>query len=147
MGTYTDVKKKLNKIKQNKMNLKRIIKNRKLNESELAKQLFPSNKLPIPALKRVLDGVSKLDSDQIKLLQVITGLTYDEIFGSHWKAKAKKEVLEITYKNWTAFVDTKTMIVTIWKYNTIQVMRAIRSKAISINELTELLDEMINKEA
>lgn len=126
-----------------KLNLKKIIKDYKLNPQTIAKELYPTNRNPVAAMKRVLDDQSDLNSEQISKLSFITNATFDELFNGKWTAKTKKDIITFSNGNFNAYLDTKTFIISMYKRGGIKHQTVISSRAISLPELVSLLDEMI----
>lgn len=96
------------------IDLQKIMDARALTKKEVAAQLFPNNSYPVIALTRILTGKALLDSDQISRLSLLTSLTIDELYGSTFKGKAKKDLITWTDGNITAILDRTTWVTKIF---------------------------------
>lgn len=95
------------------INLKQIVKQHDLDKNELATQLFPGNKFPRVALKRVLSGDAELNASQISKLALLVGVEISDLFltGSQgWKKTSTKGVITLSTGEYKAELDTTTWI-------------------------------------
>lgn len=74
------------------IDLRRVIKEKGINEVRLATFLFPKHKFPCKALTRVLLGKSELTASEIKKFSQFTGVSISELFCDHfWEHEDSSE--------------------------------------------------------
>ena len=66
------------------IDLKRIIKEKGINEAKLAEFMFPEHKFPCKALVRVLQGKSELTVAEIQKFSEFTGVTASALLSDHF---------------------------------------------------------------
>lgn len=102
-----------------KIDLKKIIKQRELDVAQVASQLFPNNKYSRLALNRVMQGKALLDSAQISKLALIADLDISELYGIKWKATTKGGIMTLTTGDYVAILDTRSWITKVLHKNSL----------------------------
>lgn len=95
------------------INLEAIVKKYDLDKKELAAQLFPGNKFPRVAFKRVLLGEAELNASQISKLALWVGVEISDLFltGSQgWKKTSTMGVITLSNGLYKAELDTTAWI-------------------------------------
>ena len=129
-----------------KIDLSQIIKDNNLSDSEVAKQLFPTNKHPRLALNRIFSGKAVLDANQISLLAFELDIPISELFtGGRWKAKFNGGTHTFTTGDYRAELNTKTNFTRIFHKDSLCHSCLITPIAISLNEYLRKLDLEILK--
>ena len=125
--------------------VKKIIETQGLDIKEVARQLFPKNKYPDLALKRVMKGRSVLDADQISKLALMAGLQISELFsGEKWKAYSRKGVHVFTNCEFRAELDSETWITKVFHKDSMFHESIIHSGSTPVSEYLSQLDLIIN---
>ena len=125
--------------------VKEIIETRGLDIKEVARQLFPKNKYPDLALKRVIEGKSVLNADQISKLALMAGLQLSELFsGENWRVFSRKGVHVFTNGEFRAELDTETWVTKVFHKDSLFHESIIHSGSISVSKYLHQLDLIIN---
>ncbi len=129
------------------MKLEEIIKTFSLDKKDLAEKLFPDNKYPELALKRVIRDDLYLNADQLETLSSITKQTVSDLINANaWKAKTSKEGVHTFEKeNYTAELDSMTMITSIYCKSRRVHEELISAKGITLSDYFELLNNAVKK--
>ncbi len=129
-----------------KINLGKIIKAKKLDEHEVAKQLFPLHKYPKMALDRVNKGEGVLDANQISKFSLYSGIPIAELYsGSEWKSSIDKTTHILTSGDFTAKLDTTNWTTKLFHKDSLFHTFVIHSSSITLEEYIEKLKSEINK--
>lgn len=128
-----------------KINIKKIIDKYGLDKKEIAKQLFPTNKYPQVAFKRVLLGEALLDSDQVSKLASIAGIEISELYYNNWKTKAGKDVFIFSNGDFSAKLDTKTWITRVFHNNSMFHEIILHEKSIGLSKFLAEIDSIVTK--
>ncbi len=126
-----------------KIDIKKIIKNNNLDTLEVAKHLFPENKYPSLALKRVIKGDAFLDSDQISKLSLLANIQIGELFGATWKSKKIGDIMTLTTGNYKAELDTMTWVTKIFDKGSLFHESIIHSGSIPLSRYLNTLNTII----
>lgn len=124
-----------------------IIKGAGLEVTYVAKQLFPTNKLPMPALQRVIDGAGLLDSNQLSKLAVMVGCTESELYTvAGWKAKTIRGPQNVFTKgDYVAELCTSTNLTKIYHKGSMFHESVLHNGGIALSEYIIILNNIINK--
>lgn len=89
------------------IDLKRFIEAHGLDTKEVAVNLFPGNKYPTDALRRITDGTALLDEEQISKLATMAGVSLAEVFDPSlgWSSNLEKDRFVFTKKGYRAILD------------------------------------------
>lgn len=89
--------------------IKQLIKKHNASTKELAAALFPDNKFPENAFRRVLRGKTALTADQAKIIADHLGVTVDELYScSGWRGKTSGKRHTFTKGDYTAELNLET---------------------------------------
>lgn len=130
----------------NTFNLQEIISKYGLDESQLAKELFPKNKFAKNALKRVLSGTSFLDTQQLSKLSEITCLDISELFANKntWYRFDSGGKIKFNRNNYRVELNIETNITEIFVSDKLVAIETLLSdKNIKLSEYLKLVDETI----
>lgn len=126
-------------------NLYNIIKRYDLNEDSLAKELFPTNKLPKLALARITAGIAYLDTTQLCKLSEILGVSVSELFNEgNWNKTIVDNIIKFHRNNHRVELNLDTHVTEIFlsdKFIASEVL--ISDKNIKLSEYLKLVDETI----
>lgn len=143
----------------------KVIETRGLNSSQVASLLFPSNKHPQKALDRVIEGKSKLDSEQVALLAHLAQLPIATLYTEEgWSCRSRGHVHTMTNGDYTAVLDMSVGMLIVFQgaaekphmymnEGTLQNLKigadskhvCIVSKSIELGELIETINNIIHK--
>lgn len=126
------------------IDINNIIESKGLDQTDLAKELFPGAKHPKMALQRIIKGEAQLDSEQIVRLSIYTGIPIGELFGQRdWKAKTKEGVHTFESEDYRAELDTNTWISKVWKKDELIHEVVIHDQHISLSNYFSILNNVI----
>lgn len=130
----------------NNFNLTAIIEQYSLDPKELAAELFPENKHPMPALARVINGEALLNTDQISKLSFMTGIPIDKLFtGEKWVSKGSKSgsvILENA--DYRAEMDTSSWVTKVYHKNSLfHEAVLVDGRSVTLSEYIKELDKLI----
>jgi len=126
------------------MNLLKIIQDNDLPRKEVANKLFPGNKYPGMALKRVIKEGLPLDNFQTEILAGMLGVTASELIGDNWKAKASKDgVHTFEFGEYTARLNTNNWITQLSHAGKRINEAVVHSKALPLSDYFEQLNKLI----
>lgn len=121
-------------------NIHKIIEYYQLDREVIAKVLFPNVKHPFESLRRVLNGVSVLDANQIATLAQYLGVLVCELYSvsaNDWKGTVEEGHLVFIRGPYKVKLGYKGMYMTIYKNN-----QLIRNQVNCYAEMT--VSEFIN---
>lgn len=130
------------------INIKQLIENSSLGVLDIAKQLFPNNKLPRLALNRVIANEAVLDANQISKLALLLGVPIGDLYSSEgWKTKMDpvSKLITFTNANFKAELEVETGVTKIFDNNSIFHELVLHKPGISLNEYVELINSEILK--
>lgn len=126
---------------------KELIETSGLTLKEVAEQLFPGNKYPYLALRRVLSGEAMLDMAQASKLSLLTGIPIEQLYsGSGWTGPApsdQKNVLVLENQDYRAELNTATWVTKLFHKNSLFHESVIHAGTISLEEYVQSLDQLI----
>lgn len=127
-----------------KIKLTETIEGLNLDRKEVAETLFPANRFPMMALKRVLDGGAVLDADQISRLALFANVPVASLFtGEGWGCKSQGKKHTFTNGNFIAKIDMNEGRVEMFHKETLFHTESLISKNIELTELIEFLNKQI----
>ena len=127
-----------------KIKLAETIEALNLNKKEVAEILFPSNKFPVMALDRVLDGDAVLNADQISRLALFANVSLSSLFtGEGWGCKTRGGIHTFTNGEFVAKVNLEAGYVYMFHNKTLFHSENLISKSINLVELVEFLNKQI----
>jgi hypothetical protein len=132
------------------LDLKRIMTTANLKPSHVGPRLFPDNRDPAGALRRVMRGEMFLSSEQVaklsELLNVPIGLLYDDA-SWHMKAPAgRRNIINFRAYDYFAELNTKTMETTISRNGEVFFEKVLtHEKSIGLQEYLSQLTDLIIK--
>lgn len=87
-----------------RINLHKLMVDRKIDRKDLAAVLFPGHKYSAVALTRLLSGRSKLGEEQIYRLSIFTGLSIDALYADtmQWKQTSDAGFIRFTMDQFRA---------------------------------------------
>lgn len=126
------------------IDLIQLIEDRRLDKKEIAVLLFPQNAHPEQALRRVLEGVSLLNSDQISRLSLAAKIPINYLFtGEGWKGTSKGKTHVITSGRFRAEVDMEAGTVAVFDKDTLFHSENLISRNIPLSELVTGINNQI----
>ena len=128
------------------IDLRQLVERSGKDRKEIAEELFPGNKFPVLALKRVMAGHAVLDANQISRLALYLGVPIETLFTGDWKG-GRSEGNNVTFEkgNWRAEYDRVTGITRIFHRDTIYHEEVLHTSAVPLREYIEALDNLIKK--
>ena len=126
-----------------KIDIEALMELRVLGLDETAKQLFPDNLHPVPALKRVMNGKALLDSDQICMLSAMTGIPINDLFLGGWSSSINKSIVTFKLANYTAVTNRTTWVTSIYHNDRMFYQEVIMSGHIPVSQFLNRLDKII----
>lgn len=111
----------------------------------VARHLFPGHIYAVTALQRILNGVGKLDSDQLSRLAMLLGTSVDQLYTSGWKHQSNDGTHIFTHADYTACVDLGDMSLKLWHKNSMFHTEVLLSKSILLTDLIEHIDKILDK--
>lgn len=127
------------------INLQKLIDERDIKTTVLAKELFPENKYAPMALKRVIDGYSELSSSQISKLALFLGVSIEDVFENNWKSSVdERKVIFIRTDGWRAELNTQTMITKVFDKQTLMHEVILNTKTVVLSEYLQTIERIIN---
>jgi len=128
-----------------KINLYKLIEDYVLDEDQLAKRLFPENKQPKMALRRVMFGDGKLDEDKIQLLSKITNIPIPDLFMG-WSGKADVGMLVFSKGNYRAELSQDSWVTRLYYRDEILCEEVIAHGLIPLKDYLDGLDDLVTKQ-
>ena len=128
------------------VNVGKLIEVFELDEENLAQHLFPLNKHPKSALKRIISGDSLLDTDQLFKLSRLVNLSVEDLFFSDgWKTAFHDQVHVLTFEEYEAHLNVDTWVTTIFHKGSMLHEAVIHTGSISLSYYLELLNNKIEE--
>lgn len=128
------------------IDLNRLIEDRQLIKKDLAVLLFPQNAHPEQALRRVLEGVSLLNSDQISRLSLAANIPINYLFtGKGWKGVSQGSIHVLTSGRFRAEVDMDMGRIVLFDKETLFHSENLISRNIPLSELVTGINNQILK--
>jgi hypothetical protein len=127
------------------MNLSKVITKTGLSNTEVANHLFPSNRHPYHALNRVINGISKLDVDQAKILAELANISINELYSGVWKHETVENVHIFKRDNFEARLNTRTWVTTVRKSNSLIHDAILHGGSITLSEYIASIEKIIEK--
>jgi len=131
------------------INLTSFISAHKLDSTEVAKELFPTNAYPVMALRRIISGSALLDSDQITRLAAMANTTVEKVFNNGWSVATDficptpKYIL--TSGDWRAEIDRATWVTKLFCKDKAVSEKLISSPTVTLSEFINALELVIAK--
>ncbi len=126
------------------IDLKKIIEENGLSESELANQLFPGNKFSKKALTRVIKGQSELSATQISKLAFLLGTDINSLFDSNsWKTKSDKDLITFEKDGYRAELNTRTWTTKVYENDSLFHEEILQKSSIKLSEYLHFLNNLI----
>lgn len=124
--------------------LRELIESKGLKLEYVGKKLFPTNRYPYLALRRVLDGLALLDSTQISILSQITETPIQDIFeGATWKGTQTGSTITLASGNYTAELNTETWLTKVYENGTLFHEVLIANEGVSLSKYLKFLSNII----
>jgi len=128
------------------LDLVKLIKELDLDPGIIARELFPGNKYPDLAMRRVLKGESFLNTQQVSRLSLFTGIPISSLFsGGKWKAQSSKGKHIFTNGDFTATLNTETWTSSVFHKGNLFHEEVIHSNKIPLSEYINMLNNLILK--
>lgn len=128
-----------------KIEIKKIIKERDLDTKQVAQQLFPKHRYPILALQRIMKREGVLDADQISKLALMAQVSISELFGrGEWKSRLKGNTMTLTCSNFVVELDTKTWVTRIFDKESLFHESIIHDGATPVSAYLIQINKIIN---
>jgi len=116
-----------------------------LNRKEVAANLFPAHKHPLMALERVISGEGDLSSTQVSKLALMAGMPVEALFlGGDWRKEGVNNGVRFTRGEYTAELDTKTWITSIYRNSDLKHESVIHSGTTALSVYLAALEDIIN---
>jgi len=116
-----------------------------LPEPEVAVHLFPAHRHPGMALTRVLKGEGDLSSTQVSKLALLAGVPVEAIYkGGDWLKTGHPHGVRFTRGEYTAELDTKTWITSIYRNSDLKHESVIHSGTTALSVYIAALEDIIN---
>lgn len=125
------------------INLKRVVQEHKLNVREIAPLLFPKNKYPVLAMRRIIGGKGNLNSAQVSQLAHYCHCKIDELYTNGYTSIASRDMLTLTTDNYIATVDKQSWRLNVFDRGDKFHDELIFDTNITMSELLEKLDSVI----
>lgn len=126
------------------MDLKTIIEKYALDERTIALMLFPDNKRPTSALKRVKDGLALLNTEQFAKLASYIGVTMDQLNKNGWASKpAQSNEIRLVHGDYEAILDKENLETRVFHKGTLFHEEIHPTPAMKLSDFITNLDEII----
>ena len=132
-------------IQMQKLNLRKLIDDLKLDESEIASILFPENTHPKLSLKRIIDGKSELHEAHILALCKCTNMSMVELYSqTGFSPVFEGSELVFYYKHYkgTLYVDRNVIVVV---KDVTEIDRIMINSMSTIKELINFLNTKLSQ--
>lgn len=131
-----------------KIDLQKIIELNDLDRLQLAAELFPNVKFPMPAMSRIMSGEALLNSEQLSKLAHMLDVSIDDLYNTGgWKMKGNKadnkHIITFDASNYRAQLDTKTWITKIYHKDSLFHESVIIEGKCPIKEYLETINTLI----
>lgn len=124
-----------------RFDLKKILKNAGLSEKEVARELFPLNNHPVQAFSRILNGTSKLDTDQVIKLSALSGMSISEMFGEAKTMDYTKGTHRIVTDMFTAELDFNNSRTRVYVGGSLRTELLLHTPSITLSEYILAIEE------
>lgn len=125
--------------------LNEIVETYQLDLNRVSKILFPDNKHPKLAFKRVLIGDASLNAKQMLLLAKYIGVSVDDLYGG-WKHTALEDNLhEFTTKEYVAKLNLETGVTQVFIKGTSICETLLHSNTLTFSEYFAKLNSITKK--
>jgi len=111
----------------------------------VADHLFPENKYPRLALRRVLNKKANLDSEQISKLSLMVDLSISELYGDNFTMQTREKKMVFTYGDYEAVLDTSTWSTKVFNKKSLFHEFILHKKTIVLSEYLHELNLIISK--
>jgi hypothetical protein len=126
-------------------NISKFIKEKNLDLKVVAFHLFPTNKHPQAAFKRILDGDALLDSDQMSKLASMAGVSVGDMFSDKWQARSTDGFITFTKGTFTAELNTGTWITKLFDNASLFHDSVIHSGSTPLSQYLSALERIIEE--
>mgnify|MGYP002710985031 CR=1 FL=1 len=127
--------------------LKQLIKDKGVSQKELAEALFPCNKFPENALRRVFRGKTTLTADQAKTIADFLGVAVDALYACNgWRGKATGNRHTFTKDEYVAELDLSSGMTRITYKGTELCETLFHCPAVTLSEFLNTVDNIINEQ-
>lgn len=124
--------------------LKQLIKKKGASQKELAKSLFPGNKFPENALRRVFRGKTALTADQAKTIADALGVPVDDLYACNgWKGKSSGKCHTFTKGDYVAELDLSSGMTRIIYKGTELCETLFHCPTITLSDFIDTVDNII----
>lgn len=124
--------------------LKQLIEEKGASQKELAKSLFPGNKFPENALRRVFRGKTALTADQAKTIADALGVPVDDLYACNgWKDKSSGECHTFTKGDYVAELDLSSGMTRIIYKGTELCETLFHCPTITLSDFIDTVDNII----
>lgn len=138
--------KRLQIMKKNLFDLKSVIARYSLDETELAKVLFPYVRYQKQALDRILKGEADLDVVQIEKLAAYAGvLVSDLFFVDSWKGSTEDGCLIFKKGEYKVKLNYKGVYMSVYKDHILIAQEVANVPGMLVADFLEYVDSIINK--
>lgn len=125
------------------IDLELLIKDSAMSDTFIAKRLFPQNKFPSLALKRVISKEAELSESQITELTRLFGVSYEQLFKKTWSAISNKGIITFKRNGYEVILETNTGLSTVYSENKVIFEKHLYNMSIPIRGYIKKLDEQI----
>lgn len=124
--------------------LKQLIKEKGASQKELAKSLFPGNKFPENALRRVFRGKTALTADQAKTIADALGVPVDDLYACNgWKGKSSGKCHTFTKGDYVAELNLSSGMTRIIYKGTELCETLFHCPTITLSDFIDTVDNII----
>jgi hypothetical protein len=131
-----------------RINLEQVISQANLDRYEVARQLYPDVLYPMQSMSRVLRGESQLNEEQIFKLAMIVGCEVSDLYNFEgWNYTGVDKKVHMFSKNdgWTATYNSHTNVTRLYCNTSLKATLILSSKAVSVTELYQKLNDTIKQ--
>lgn len=124
--------------------LKQLIKEKGVSQKELAESLFPGNKFPENALRRVFRGQTTLTADQAKIIADALGVPVDDLYACNgWRGKSSGKCHTFTKGDYVAELDLSSGMTRITYKGTEFCETLFHCPTITLSDFIDTVDSII----
>ena len=116
-----------------------------LDKKEVAKHLFPENRYPIMAFKRILDGAALLDSEQLAKLAALAKVSIVKLFSGNWDTTSTRNMLSMESGEYRAELDMLTWTTRIFHRSSMFYEEILTQPTIPLSQYVEHISLRIAK--
>jgi hypothetical protein len=127
------------------IDIRKLMQERNLDRSTLARVLFPLNKHPNMALTRHMCGSSQLTESQIYRLSIYTCLPIEALYEEFiaWKKKEENGLVRFSRDTYSAIYSPVTGITKIYQFDSLLATHIISKSNQPLNEYLEEVNQVI----